>query len=74
MKSLHEEYGSDAPKVLGIGMVSAAEKSPIPARFKARSIEGKAQMIVLDTETGKEATVSLCHYIGVRKALTDLFG
>jgi len=74
MKSLHEEYGSDAPKILGVGIVKAAEKSPLPARFTAKRTLNDPSVTIVDAETGKESVVSLCHYNGVRKALNDLFG
>jgi hypothetical protein len=56
------------------GMVDAAERNPLPARFVVRQHEFKPHVIILDRETGQEASVALCDYYGARKLLNDLFG
>lgn len=55
-------------------MVSAAHRVPLPSRFKSSSGPSNSQRKVTDTKTGKSVVVSLCHYGGVRKALSGLFG
>lgn len=65
---LREELGS-----LRGGMVQAAEKRPLPARFTAQASPTRPSYTITDSETGKSATVPLFAYGEVREALASLF-
>jgi len=54
------------------GMVEAAEKAPLPARFSAVPHPDRPAMVVVDELTGRSSTVPLYAYGAVRAALTDL--
>lgn len=56
------------------GMVGAAEKNPLPARFTVTPRTDRPCLTIRDTETGRETTIGLCDYYGARKVLGDLFG
>lgn len=55
------------------GMYNQAEKNELPKRFISIPSENTPSIIITDTETDRETTVSLFAYGGVRKALNDLF-
>jgi hypothetical protein len=54
------------------GMVGAAERQHLPARFATRQHHTPA-VVITDTQTGRAITVPLFAYREVRAALADLF-
>ena len=75
-KSLHENFGSDAPKILSGMIQDAAEKNALPERFMGKNDPNGtgATVIIVDTTTMRQVTLGLCDYPGARKALNALFG
>ncbi len=75
-KSLHQTYGADAPLALAIGIRDTAETAPMPmpSRFAVKSASLPSAVVIVDQLTGRSVEVALCHYRGVREALSALFG
>ena len=55
-------------------MVAAAQRSPLPKRFKDESSRHSSLRKITDIKTGKSVVVPLCDYSGARKTLSTLFG
>ncbi len=73
-KSLHRQFGADAPKVLRNMIADAGDKRPLPERFLVKNVDGQPAMRIVDTETSRDTVVPLFAYGAVRQALDDLFG
>lgn len=75
-KSIHQKFGSDAPKVLSGMIQDQAERNPLPDRFMVKNDpDGTGStVIIVDTTTMKQAKLGLCDYPGARKVLNALFG
>lgn len=56
------------------GMVEAAERFALPARFSAVPHPDRPAMVLVDEQTGRSTIVSLYAYGAVRETLTALFG
>jgi hypothetical protein len=73
-KSLHEQFGRDAPRVLSGIMQDQAEKTPLPTRFQVKVADRPSAVVILDTETCRSSRVGLFAYGECRRVLNDLFG
>jgi hypothetical protein len=71
-ESLHPVLQHQLAMLRG-GMLGAAEKSPLPARFTTRPDADRPAIFITDTRSGRSTLVGLCDYHGARQALHDLF-
>jgi hypothetical protein len=73
-KSLYEQFGRDAGKVLQGGMMDAADEQPLPERFRVTYADPGNRVLLTDAETGRQVFVGVFALREVRKVLFDLFG
>jgi hypothetical protein len=73
-RSLHCEYGPDAPRALSGMMLDASERFPLPSRFMVKAGDHPSGVVLLDTLTGRSVSLGLCDLIGARIALGAFFG
>ena len=55
------------------GLYTAAEQQPLPSRFTTEPDPNRPAVIITDTTSGRQCTVSLYAYREVRGVLTELF-
>lgn len=70
---LNHELQAELGSLRG-GVVAAAERLSIPERFTFEPHPDRPAMILKDKQTKRTSVVRLCHYLGVRETLADLFG
>lgn len=71
--TLNGERKSDVTSLRG-GIVGAAEKNPLPARFEVEYSATHPRVIISDKQTGRKVEVPLFGYGVVREVLNTLFG